>query len=117
MRPKARLTSDVSLQDSPASSAALKTICNDLDSSRLRLPIRHLRPKTKTLTYRVGDLSVLIYFGGLLLGGGANKTTNTLRTGLVISYCLGWLRPSETRLRPSGPSRRPCRLPAIPGRA
>jgi hypothetical protein len=39
--------------------------------------------------------SVLIYFGGLLHGGGANKTTNTLRTGLVMSYCLGWLRQTE----------------------
>jgi ectoine hydroxylase-related dioxygenase (phytanoyl-CoA dioxygenase family) len=39
--------------------------------------------------------SVLIYFGGLLHGGGGNKTKETLRTGLVISYCLGWLRQTE----------------------
>jgi ectoine hydroxylase-related dioxygenase (phytanoyl-CoA dioxygenase family) len=39
--------------------------------------------------------SVLIYFGGLLHGGGANKTVSTPRTGLVISYCLGWLRQAE----------------------
>jgi ectoine hydroxylase-related dioxygenase (phytanoyl-CoA dioxygenase family) len=38
--------------------------------------------------------SVLIYFGGLLHGGGANKTQHP-RTGLVISYCLGWLRQTE----------------------
>jgi ectoine hydroxylase-related dioxygenase (phytanoyl-CoA dioxygenase family) len=38
--------------------------------------------------------SVLIYFGGLLHGGGANRTQSP-RTGLVISYCLGWLRQTE----------------------
>jgi ectoine hydroxylase-related dioxygenase (phytanoyl-CoA dioxygenase family) len=38
--------------------------------------------------------SVLIYFGGLLHAGGAN-TTNKPRTGLVLSYCLGWLRQVE----------------------
>lgn len=38
--------------------------------------------------------SVLIYFGSLLHCGGANKT-NKPRTGLVTSYCLGWLRQSE----------------------
>ncbi|HUQ94165.1 MAG TPA: phytanoyl-CoA dioxygenase family protein [Bryobacteraceae bacterium] len=38
--------------------------------------------------------SVLIYFGGLLHGGGANRATLP-RTGLVISYCLGWLRQAE----------------------
>jgi ectoine hydroxylase-related dioxygenase (phytanoyl-CoA dioxygenase family) len=38
--------------------------------------------------------SVLIYFGGLLHGGGGNRTTKP-RTGLVISYCLGWLRQAE----------------------
>lgn len=38
--------------------------------------------------------SVLIYFGGLLHAGGAN-TSAAPRTGLVISYCLGWLRQTE----------------------
>ncbi len=38
--------------------------------------------------------SVLIYFGGLLHGGGANRS-DASRTGLVLSYCLGWLRQAE----------------------
>lgn len=38
--------------------------------------------------------SVLIYFGSLLHGGGANKTKKP-RTGLVLSYCLGWVRQAE----------------------
>jgi ectoine hydroxylase-related dioxygenase (phytanoyl-CoA dioxygenase family) len=38
--------------------------------------------------------SVLIYFGGLLHAGGANRTQKP-RTGLVLSYCLGWLRQVE----------------------
>ena len=40
--------------------------------------------------------SVLIYFGSLLHGGGANRTDKP-RTGLVISYCLGWLRQAENQ--------------------
>jgi ectoine hydroxylase-related dioxygenase (phytanoyl-CoA dioxygenase family) len=38
--------------------------------------------------------SVLIYFGGLLHAGGANRS-DAPRTGLVLSYCLGWLRQAE----------------------
>jgi ectoine hydroxylase-related dioxygenase (phytanoyl-CoA dioxygenase family) len=38
--------------------------------------------------------SLLIYFGGLLHAGGANATKHP-RTGLVLSYCLGWLRQVE----------------------
>jgi ectoine hydroxylase-related dioxygenase (phytanoyl-CoA dioxygenase family) len=38
--------------------------------------------------------SVLIYLGSLLHGGGANRTDRP-RTGIVHSYCLGWLRQAE----------------------
>jgi ectoine hydroxylase-related dioxygenase (phytanoyl-CoA dioxygenase family) len=40
--------------------------------------------------------SVLLYQASLLHGGGAN-ITNTPRTGIAISYCLGWLRQSENQ--------------------
>jgi ectoine hydroxylase-related dioxygenase (phytanoyl-CoA dioxygenase family) len=40
--------------------------------------------------------SVLIYFGSLLHAGGANRT-DASRTGIVISYCLGWLRQAENQ--------------------
>lgn len=40
--------------------------------------------------------SLLIYFASLKHGGGAN-TTNEPRTGLVISYSLGWLRQAENQ--------------------
>lgn len=38
--------------------------------------------------------SVLIYFGSLVHGGGANQSPLP-RTGVVISYSLGWLRQAE----------------------
>src|SRR5690606_23126053 len=38
--------------------------------------------------------SVLIYFGSLLHGGGANRSSSQ-RTGVVLSYCLGWLKQAE----------------------
>jgi len=40
--------------------------------------------------------SVLIYAASLLHGGGENIST-TYRTGIAISYCLGWLRQSENQ--------------------
>jgi ectoine hydroxylase-related dioxygenase (phytanoyl-CoA dioxygenase family) len=40
--------------------------------------------------------SVLIYFGSLLHCGGANRTAKP-RTGVVLSYCQGWLRQSENQ--------------------
>lgn len=38
--------------------------------------------------------SVFIYFGSLVHGGGANRS-QLPRTGVVISYSLGWLRQAE----------------------
>lgn len=38
--------------------------------------------------------SVLIWLGSLQHGGGANRTDRP-RTGIVLSYCLGWLRQAE----------------------
>lgn len=58
---------------------------------------RERQPVPDEITY--GEMpagSVLIYFGSLLHGGGANKT-QAPRTGLVISYCLGWLRQAENQ--------------------
>ena len=40
--------------------------------------------------------SLLIYLGSALHGGGAN-TSSAPRTGMVISYCLGWLRQAENQ--------------------
>ncbi|TDR73937.1 phytanoyl-CoA dioxygenase family protein [Paludibacterium purpuratum] len=40
--------------------------------------------------------SVLIYLGSVVHGGGANCSDST-RTGVVLSYCLGWLRQAENQ--------------------
>jgi hypothetical protein len=42
----------------------------------------------------VGD--VLVFLGSTLHGGGANRTALP-RRGLVVSYCLGWLKPFENQ--------------------
>jgi ectoine hydroxylase-related dioxygenase (phytanoyl-CoA dioxygenase family) len=53
------------------------------------------QPEPHEITHGVMPAgSVLIYFGGLLHAGGSN-ITNKARTGLVLSYCLGWLRQVE----------------------
>jgi ectoine hydroxylase-related dioxygenase (phytanoyl-CoA dioxygenase family) len=43
---------------------------------------------------QAGD--VLLFLGSTLHGGGANAT-DTPRTGMVVSYCLGWLKPYENQ--------------------
>jgi hypothetical protein len=40
--------------------------------------------------------SALVFLGSTLHAGGANRTTFP-RRGIVVSYCLGWLRPCETQ--------------------
>jgi len=39
---------------------------------------------------------VLVFLGSTLHGGGANAT-ELPRRGLVVSYCLGWLKPFENQ--------------------
>lgn len=39
--------------------------------------------------------SALLYTGKLLHGAGANRTADTWRRGMHISFVLGWLRPEE----------------------
>lgn len=40
--------------------------------------------------------SAIVFLGSTLHGAGAN-TTNTVRRGMVVSYCLGWLKPYENQ--------------------
>jgi hypothetical protein len=39
---------------------------------------------------------VLLFLGSTLHGGGANRT-QTPREGMIVSYCLGWLKPFENQ--------------------
>ena len=40
--------------------------------------------------------SALVFLGSTLHGAGTNRT-NRVRRGMVISYCLGWLKPYENQ--------------------
>jgi hypothetical protein len=54
-------------------------------------------PKDDEITQAEMDAGeVLIYLGSLIHAGGANKSSKP-RTGIAISYCLGWLRQSENQ--------------------
>ena len=65
-------------------------------------PGSHLWPRdrepadTEILQAEGAKGSCLIWLGSLRHGGGANKT-DQWRRGIVISYCLGWLRQSENQ--------------------
>ena len=41
--------------------------------------------------------SLMIYLGGLLHGGGVNRTDRP-RLGVILEYCAGWLRPQENHV-------------------
>ena len=40
--------------------------------------------------------SVLLFLGSTLHCGGANRSTD-IRRGIIVSYCLGWLKPFENQ--------------------
>jgi len=40
--------------------------------------------------------SAILFLGSTLHGGGANRSTNA-RRGIIVSYCLGWLKPYENQ--------------------
>ena len=41
--------------------------------------------------------SAVIYLGSTFHAGGTNSTQNSVRRGLHVSYCLGWLRTEENQ--------------------
>jgi ectoine hydroxylase-related dioxygenase (phytanoyl-CoA dioxygenase family) len=47
--------------------------------------------------------SAIVYSGNTLHGGGAN-TTDQLRRGVHLSYCLGWLRTEENNYLSTPPA-------------
>ena len=41
--------------------------------------------------------SVLLYGGSVLHGGGSNSTESETRLGVLLHYCLSWLRQEENQ--------------------
>lgn len=41
--------------------------------------------------------SAVVYLGSTLHAGGANRTVDTWRRGMHVSFCLGWLRTEENQ--------------------
>lgn len=51
-------------------------------------------PAGEALAAEMMPGDALLFLGSTLHGGGANVTEQT-RRGIIISYCLGWLKPFE----------------------
>lgn len=51
-------------------------------------------PEESAVAAEVDPGDVLLFLGSTLHGGGANRT-KLPRRGIIISYCLGWLKPFE----------------------
>jgi ectoine hydroxylase-related dioxygenase (phytanoyl-CoA dioxygenase family) len=53
-------------------------------------------PPEKAIPAEMGLGSALLFLGSTLHAGGANRT-KLPRRGIIVSYCLGWLRPFEAQ--------------------
>lgn len=53
-------------------------------------------PKTDPVAIELKPGSALLFLGSTLHGAGGN-TTEDVRRGMIISYCLGWLKPYENQ--------------------
>lgn len=53
-------------------------------------------PNTGPITIEIDPGAALIFLGSTLHGAGGN-TTNVTRRGMIVSYCLGWLKPYENQ--------------------
>ena len=51
-------------------------------------------PEEDSVVPVVAPGDALIFLGSTLHGGGGNRTA-AIRRGIIISYCLGWLKPFE----------------------
>lgn len=51
-------------------------------------------PEQDSVVPVVAPGDALVFLGSTLHGGGGNRTAAT-RRGIIISYCLGWLKPFE----------------------
>lgn len=51
-------------------------------------------PDDQSIAAEIMPGDALLFLGSTLHGGGANMT-DTPRRGIIISYCLGWLKPFE----------------------
>lgn len=61
----------------------------------------HCQPETSlpdeaAIAAEMAPGSVLLFLGSTLHGGGSNRTSAP-RRGLIVSYCLGWLKPFENQ--------------------
>lgn len=53
-------------------------------------------PKEAPMIAEAGPGDAIVFLGSTLHGAGANRTSFT-RRGIIVSYCLGWLKPYENQ--------------------
>lgn len=63
---------------------------------RSHLPDAHSMPESEPLAIEMEPGSALLFLGSTLHGGGENRSA-TVRRGIIVSYCLGWLRSFENQ--------------------
>lgn len=51
-------------------------------------------PAEQAIVPDIGPGDALLFLGSTLHGGGGNRSTAS-RRGVIVSYCLGWLKPFE----------------------
>jgi ectoine hydroxylase-related dioxygenase (phytanoyl-CoA dioxygenase family)/N-acyl-L-homoserine lactone synthetase len=61
-----------------------------------RGPLEARPDRSKAISAEFDPGSALVFLGSTLHGGGANRS-NAQRAGMIVSYCLGWLKPYENQ--------------------
>jgi hypothetical protein len=79
------------LNDFTAENGATRIWPGSHRSDALNLPL-HDEP----IVAEMAPGAALLFLGSTLHGAGANKTASA-RRGLIVSYCLGWLKPFENQ--------------------
>jgi hypothetical protein len=90
--PEVQVASVIALEDFTAANGATRVV-----------PGSHRWPRVREA--EPGELvpaempagSAVVYLGSTIHGGGANTTTDVLRRGMHVSFCLGWLHTEENQ--------------------
>jgi hypothetical protein len=61
-----------------------------------RSDVLDLPPQDESIVAEMAPGEALVFLGSTLHGAGANKTPS-IRRGIIVSYCLGWLKPFENQ--------------------
>jgi len=90
--PEVQVASVIALEDFTAANGATRVALGSH-----RWPQDRVAEPDELVAAEMPAGSAVIYLGSTIHGGGANTTTDVLRRGMHVSFCLGWLHTEENQ--------------------